>query len=389
MKVLVVSGLTPASHYARYFGKAAAAGAPDGWNFDYACAVDEDPAPVDGRIAKVWHKDARFVDDIVGHVRSGGYDVVHVHHEIRMFGGRLTALLFPRLLRRLRATGARVVVTVHAVLPREAIDADFTRRFGVPFAPPALVAHGLAALYRAILRHSDAVIVHSQHQADTYVRSYGADPGRLHVVPFVDRFVCRHGETVDAGRHQAIVEGPPYVIAFGYLARRKGLEDAILGLAQAGVPDLRLVLAGGSLGDAAYAQELKDLARRAGVADRVVFTGEVTDPEANALMAGATACVVASRYGLPSSSLELSMWHGTPVVAPDEGYARERVRDGETGLLYPLGDALALGERIRRLAGSPALRQEMRARIAKESAGDRDLLRVGRLSRAVYAGQSL
>lgn len=384
MKVLIVSGLTPSSHYARFYGRALAHSAPPGFTFDYACAVDEDPAPVDGPIHKVWRKDPRFIGDIVSHARDRKYDVIHVHHEIRMFGGRATALLFPRLLRRLRSTGARIVVTVHAVLPRDAIDSDFCKRFGLARAPPALVAAGLSLLYRSILRNADVVIVHSRHQAQTYTSSYGASPDKLRIVPFVDRFVCRHGDDIDAGRFASLIAAGPYGVCFGYVARRKGLEDAIAALAASGTRDLRLVLAGGTLGDSAYADELRSLAHDLGVGDRVVFTEEVTDAEANALVKGALACIVASRYGLPSSSLELALWHATPVIAPDEGYPAERLRAGETGLLYPLGDVAALGAHLQGLVSDPLLRAQLSERIAKESAGDRDLSRVGALARNAY-----
>jgi glycosyltransferase involved in cell wall biosynthesis len=55
---------------------------------------------------------------------------------------------------------------------------------------------------------------------------------------------------------------------------------------------------------------------------------------------------------------------GTPVIATATGGVAEVVRDGENGLLVPLGDATALGEAIRRFMGDDELRTRLRAAAA-------------------------
>ena len=51
---------------------------------------------------------------------------------------------------------------------------------------------------------------------------------------------------------------------------------------------------------------------------------------------------------------------GTPVVASAVGGIPDAVRDGETGLLVPPGDAAALAGAVRRVLGD----DELRARLA-------------------------
>ena len=46
---------------------------------------------------------------------------------------------------------------------------------------------------------------------------------------------------------------------------------------------------------------------------------------------------------------------GKPVIGSAIGGIPELVRDGETGLLFPAGDATALADRMRRLTGDSSL----------------------------------
>jgi glycosyltransferase involved in cell wall biosynthesis len=50
---------------------------------------------------------------------------------------------------------------------------------------------------------------------------------------------------------------------------------------------------------------------------------------------------------------------GLPLVSTDVGAIGEIVRDGETGLLVPVGDAGALAAALRQLAADPARRGAM------------------------------
>jgi glycosyltransferase involved in cell wall biosynthesis len=52
---------------------------------------------------------------------------------------------------------------------------------------------------------------------------------------------------------------------------------------------------------------------------------------------------------------------GTPLVTADTPAARELLRDGESALLVPPGDAVALVAAVRRLAGDPGLAQRVGA----------------------------
>jgi len=55
-----------------------------------------------------------------------------------------------------------------------------------------------------------------------------------------------------------------------------------------------------------------------------------------------------------------AMGMGRPVVATGRGGSAEYLRDGENALLFEAGDAVALADAVRRLAGDDALRARLR-----------------------------
>jgi glycosyltransferase involved in cell wall biosynthesis len=61
---------------------------------------------------------------------------------------------------------------------------------------------------------------------------------------------------------------------------------------------------------------------------------------------------------------------GTPVVSTRSGGPEEIIRDGVTGFLSPVGNALALAEAVERLLADGALRASM-GRAAREDVCDR------------------
>jgi glycosyltransferase involved in cell wall biosynthesis len=132
---------------------------------------------------------------------------------------------------------------------------------------------------------------------------------------------------------------------------RKGLAVAIHGLAAAQLPHSgRLQLWVVGRGDQ---HRFADLARAAGVGDRVRFFGQPA--EAERFYQAADIFVLPSLYeGFSLVALEAAAC-GLPVVATRVGFIEELVGDEEAGLIVPRTPA-AVGTALARLAGDPALR---------------------------------
>ena len=132
----------------------------------------------------------------------------------------------------------------------------------------------------------------------------------------------------------------------------------VLILAAASVPGAHLVLAGAGE-ESEYGQSLRGQAKRLGAADRVHFVGRVDDVAA--LLAETDIFALATRAhgheeGCPVALLE-AMAAGRACIATDVAGSRDIIVNGQSGILVPAGDALALGQSIERLASAPGDRR--------------------------------
>ncbi len=109
------------------------------------------------------------------------------------------------------------------------------------------------------------------------------------------------------------------------------------------------------VGEGKLLDSLREKARGAGLAERVVFTGFREDiPD---VIAACDLFVTASRHeGLGTSILE-AMGLGKPVVATAVGGIPEIVREGETGVLIPSGESGALVEAVLLMEADQARRE--------------------------------
>jgi glycosyltransferase involved in cell wall biosynthesis len=161
------------------------------------------------------------------------------------------------------------------------------------------------------------------------------------------------------------------ILAVGRLSYFKGFDILLRALAQ--VPEASLVLAG----DGECRRSLHDLARVLGVDARVNFVGRIDMDAAGqrrlaALHAQSEVFCLPSTERAESFGLVLleAMRAGKPVIAsaiPGSGVGFV-VRDGETGLLVPPGDAAALAIALRALAHDAPRRTRMGAQGAQRYA---------------------
>ncbi|MFJ8584449.1 glycosyltransferase [Streptomyces sp. NPDC093595] len=176
------------------------------------------------------------------------------------------------------------------------------------------------------------------------------------------------------------------LLQLGRLVPRKGAAVSVEALSR--LPGAELLIVGGPpphLLDAdPEVRRLRELARAAGVADRVRFTGGVAGEDVPPLLRSADVVLCPGDYE-PFGIVPLeAMACGRPVVASAVGGQLDTVDDPVTGRLVPPGDPEALAAAVGELLADP------RRRAACGEAGRRRVLsrygwaRVAAATEAVY-----
>jgi glycosyltransferase involved in cell wall biosynthesis len=166
-------------------------------------------------------------------------------------------------------------------------------------------------------------------------------------VVYIPNFAEAGGEPPQARAALDTPEGAPLLLAMGRLHKVKAHDVSLKALAL--FPEAYLWIAGSG----PLEHELKALARRLGVADRVRFLGWRED--AAALYRAADVCLFPSRYE-PLGNTVIQAWaHGAPIVAAASQGPGVLIRDGVDGLLTPIDDVAALATGAKRLIQDRAL----------------------------------
>jgi len=158
-------------------------------------------------------------------------------------------------------------------------------------------------------------------------------------------------------RHQfGIPANAPVALFVGRLTCDKGIAELMEAFLQLEnrFPELRLLLVGSfEDGDPLPA----DIRKRLESHQRVILTGPVNDPASYYAIADVLV-LPSHREGLPTVVLE-GHAAGKPVIGAAATGIVDLVVDGETGLLFPVGDASALADAMARLIDDKALARKL------------------------------
>ena len=155
---------------------------------------------------------------------------------------------------------------------------------------------------------------------------------------------------------------PLRLLALGAYGEEKGSDDLVEAVARSRESGCEVVLSliGKPLrrGDD---DRLRERAERLGVGAAVRVLPPVPPAGVSEQLADAhVICLPSRREGLPLSLIE-GMGSGLPAIATPVGGIPDLVRDGENGLLVPVGDVAALSAAIVRLGGDDDLRGRLGA----------------------------
>jgi len=227
-----------------------------------------------------------------------------------------------------------------AMLRRPSPDNTFRANFG-----------GFAALWREI-RACGAFIVLSGFMRDILIRQ-GIPEEKITLIPPSITLPAAAPEPAAVPKSAAVPD-VPHILAIGQLIRGKGVDLLLDAMRHVKTPCVLDVVGTGN--NEAY---LKQLAAPLGTS--VVFHGYSPNPDD--AFRGVRAVVLPWRWQEPFGLVGLeALAHGVPLAGFDVGAIREYLVNGETGLLVPSGDTLALANAIDVLLSDPAKASAMGAR---------------------------
>jgi phosphatidylinositol alpha-1,6-mannosyltransferase len=302
--------------------------------------------------ARFWANAALAIPRIAS--RARGVDLVHA---IKDYPHSWAALRGARLARK------PIVATAHGTYSVQ------------PLLTPRHVARA-----RATYRELDALIAVSGHTRERlyqHLPEHDLPRARVHVIP--NAVSAAHYE-----RPRALParpwSGKPFTLAIGEVKERKGHHLSLTAFCAAARnrPDLQHVLVGNAVGDA-YHRALLEIARAAGVAERVHFVGNVSEDEKVALLQNARVFlhtpVDAADGGFEGFGivyLEAAAC-GTPSIGTLRSGAEDAIADGVSGVLVAQ-EASAVSAALERILGDDALRARLgvgaRAHAARSSWDD-------------------
>jgi hypothetical protein len=348
----------------------------DGWRFHRTALRETAASRVPGAVyLREMRATARRID---GLARTFDPDIIHAHSPV------LNALPALRVGRRL---GIPVVYELRALWEDAAVDHGTTTEGSIRYrASRALETH--------VLRRAGRITTICEGLRRE-IAGRGIPAERITVIPnAVDTRDFRLGGTPDpALRTRLGLDGATVIGFAGSFYAYEGL-DLLLDAAALLVPrhsNLRILLVGGGPQEEA----LKAQAARCHLGDRVVFAGRVPQAEVQRyydlidVLAYPRHRMRLTELVTPLKPLE-AMAQGRMFVASDVGGHRELVRDGETGFLFPAGDADALartiGEVLARRADWPRVREQARRFVEAERTWARSVARYENVYSELLAG---
>ncbi len=138
-----------------------------------------------------------------------------------------------------------------------------------------------------------------------------------------------------------------YILILSRLTKEKNLGMAIEAMAQVlkEWPEERMMV----VGEGGERETLESKVKSLKLKDKVVFKG--WQEETGEWLVGAKMLLVTSNYeGYGMAAIE-AVRVGVPVVMTEVGVAGEIVKDGENGLVVPVGDSRAVAEAMKKILG--------------------------------------
>lgn len=346
------------------------------------------------KIVRCWTRNSlTYARDIVKVVKQENPDVIHVEHEYLSYGRPRYGILFPLVLALLRPLRRPLILTMHSVLRRRKMSADFLllHQVGSEF---SAVKRSLIVLFtKIIIALADHVIVHSQEMRTVLMKDYSVPDRKIAVV-----FHGMDSHPVNTDAKEAKKELGLFdkfvFLFFGFVVPSKGIEILLRSFSEVStlLHNAVLVLAGGyhpRLPDELpqYLGTIEKVIGELQLADKVTFRNHYVSSECLEKYIAAADIVVFPYVddiivGV-SGAVATCAGMGKAIIASDLPRFTSDIENGHDGILVQPNSYRELSSAMVRLAGDEQLR-EIIGHNLRDKASSRNWARTAFLTYELY-----
>ncbi len=199
------------------------------------------------------------------------------------------------------------------------------------------------------------IITVSSWMKDHVAGTFRLPPEKVDVIPNGVDYSKFQSRSDGTGNGEKLTPDPPgpYVTAVGRMTSQKGFDNLMRAFPMVlrAVPTARLLM----VGDGYMKGELQELARREGIAERVSFSGFISDEKLVGALRSSSVVVVPSRFE-PFGIIALeAMAAGVPVAVSKVGGLAEIVDNDVDGLEFEPENLRAMADAVVRVLTEPGL----------------------------------
>ena len=226
---------------------------------------------------------------------------------------------------------------------------------------PSLKSRLLKPLKKFMIKISSAIVLPGTKHRE-YFLSLGSNPEKIFLMPNVSNQTIQkedYNKTAQL-KEKMNLKNKKIVLYVGRLIKRKGIQYLLSALSQLENEDLVLLI----VGSGEYEIELKSRVQELGLADKVIFTGNI--PQENLVfyyLMSDLVVVPSITYGIGDPwvlVLNEAMYFKKPVIATEAvGAACDMIKDNENGFIVPEKDADALAQSMVKILEDNDLKLEM------------------------------
>lgn len=297
-------------------------------------------------------------------------DIIHIQYAFDTFIDLFGNMFFPPLLLLLKLFRFKVIVNIHATVPKKVITPQFSQKFfnlrRFQAILPEILKFFFRYIYYSIRFFSDITIVWGEYFKHILMSDYNFQSDEIVVIP---HGVDEHGiDLCPENVEKKYNIEKKFILYFGGITPRKDLITLIKSFGQLRQEvDYNLILAGYiSEFFRDYADSIHELVEEMHLTNYVQILGFIPDEVMHCLYKKAEIVILPYIYAFegPSGPYSYSITYEKPIIASDVGFNKYEFQDESDALLYTTGDPQSLYLKLKLLHRNEGLKKVITRNMA-------------------------